>query len=66
MPYCPRWPFAHTPSANEKFCTTCGSELVPFACKCGRELSTILRFCPRCGRECEKPWEEVLGGNAKT
>jgi len=39
-------------SLKDKFCYICGAKLVPFKkCSCDRELSTVDKFCPSCGKE---------------
>src|SRR5918912_4548631 len=34
---------------SARFCTTCGTSLVPRCTACGGELPAAARFCPACG-----------------
>jgi len=37
---------------NDNFCYKCGAKLVAYKkCSCGRELSTVDKYCPNCGKE---------------
>lgn len=40
----------HQNHANSRFCTTCGSHIIPRLCMCGCACNGEDKFCGQCGR----------------
>jgi len=56
---CPKCGNSSLACSESKYCTSCGTKLVPakmMKCKCGEEYlhDTTFKFCGICGRELKK------------